>query len=277
MQERDKVIVDKINYKISIITPTYNSEKYIKDTLDSIASQTYKNIEHIICDNLSTDKTKDICSIYENNFYSKKDKSMYNAINNGINLCTGDILCFLNSDDTFFNTKTLENVSNFFSKNPTADVLYGKSMRVDKNLKYLYTHSPLKIINFNSASKRLFFASHPSIFLRRSVFSKFGLYDTSIKCMADCEYWLRLMKNNVKFYYYPEILSIFRLHDSNLSKSGCAFSDPYLIINKYNIQYPFWLMKLFLLFDNIKNFDYLFYLLKRTMRSVLLKLNKSII
>lgn len=255
--------------KISIITPTYNSEKFIKDTLESIASQTYKNVEHIICDNLSTDKTLEICKLYSNIIISKHDNSMYEAINTGIIHSSGDILCFLNSDDLFPHSKILENIICFFRKNSSADVLYGKCMMVDRNLNYLYSHSPKKQLNYKMAINRLFVVSHPSVFLRKNIFLKYGLYDISYRLMADCEYWIRILKNDVKFHYTPETLSVFRLHDSNLSGSGTGDKEAQLILQQYNVSRPALYSKLYLAIDNLFNFRYLCYLVKRFYSKIL--------
>jgi len=253
--------------KLSIITPTYNSEKYIDDTLESIKNQTYKNIEHIIMDNLSTDNTKEICMKYKNSFFSQKDRSMYDAINNGILKSTGSVLSFINSDDMYPENTTVEKVINFFKENKEIDVVYGNCKMVDKDLKYLYLHTPTKELNFKYAIDRIFVIVHQSIFIKKDVFTKHGLYDLNLKNMADCEYWIRLLKEKVKFKYYNETLSMFRRHDSNLSSTTTrGFKEVKYIREKYGYKFNWHndiVRKGKLLKDNLNNFNYLNYLLKR--------------
>ena len=122
--------------KISIITSTYNSEKTVKDTLDSILCQTYKDIEVLIIDGKSKDKTLDIVRHYEKlfqgklKFISEPDKGIYDAMNKGIRMATGDVVGILNSDDLYMDNKVLEDVANaFMQKN--VDSVYGNLICVD--------------------------------------------------------------------------------------------------------------------------------------------------
>ena len=251
--------------KVSIITPTYNSERFIKDSLESIKNQTYTNIEHIICDNMSSDRTKKICSDYDNIFIQKADKSMYEALNNGTLRSSGDILCFLNSDDLYPENETIEKVAYCFWQNKDQQVVFGKCRRVDENLRYLYSHKPKKVLTFEFARKRVFVVSHPAVFVKKGVFEKYGLYDLNLKYMADCEYWLRLLRGNVKFKYVDEALAVFRRHNNNLSQSDHATDEIRYIANKYGYKNSPAKAKLYLLYDNKFNFNYLKFLAKKYM------------
>jgi len=262
--------------KVSIITPTYNSEEFIKDTLESIKNQTYPQIEHIICDNMSTDRTKEICMGYDNIFIQKSDKSMYEALNTGILRSSGDLLCFLNSDDLYPENETIEKVVDCFNHDNATQVVYGKCRRVDKNLKYLYSHNPRKILTFEFAKKRIFIVSHPAVFVKRSVFEKHGLYDLNLKYMADCEYWLRLLHANVKFNYFNETLAVFRRHSRNLSLSNNALSEIRYIADKYQYKNTPVKVRLYLLYDNKFNFEYIKFLIKKYMINGMKNLRKLV-
>ena len=108
------------NLKISIITIVYNREKTIKDTINSVLNQTYKNIEYIIIDGKSTDSTLNIVNSYKDKIskiISEKDDGLYDALNKGINLATGDIIGFIHSDDFYIDNFVIEKVANEFKKN----------------------------------------------------------------------------------------------------------------------------------------------------------------
>lgn len=259
-----------MDIKVSIITPTFNSERFIKVTLDSIAQQTYPHIEHIICDNMSSDRTIEICSQYKNIIIQKKDNSMYEAINNGIRESTGDILCFLNSDDIYPNNTTIEKMVDIFRQHPFADVIYGKSRMVDEKLRYLYTHKPLKCLTYEKAKKRFFIINHASTFFRKQVFNRFGLYREDLKFTSDCEYLLRLLSNRVTFIYCEDELSVFRRHDANLSDSDSACKDYIKIATLYNFNTSYVLTKIrfYMAIDNIFNFNYWKFIILRYFKNI---------
>jgi len=253
--------------KVSIITPTYNSEKYIIDTLESIKAQTYPDIEHIVCDNMSSDRTKEICLGYRNVFIQKPDRSMYEALNRGIAMSSGEILCFLNSDDLYMDNETIAKVVNCFLEYKDVDVIYGKCKMVDENLNYLYTHMPNKQLTFGFAIKRIFVISHPAAFIRRRVFEKYGVYDLNLRFMADCEYFLKLLHEHVKFKYYDEVLAVFRRHSDNLSSinKSKASSEVKYIAHKYGYKNSFAKARIYILYDNKFNLNYLKFLVKSYM------------
>ena len=121
--------------RISVITVVHNNVENIKDAIDSVHGQTYKNIEHIIIDGLSTDGTVEIVKSYGkkiNKFITEKDKGIYDAMNKGITLASGDIIGILNSDDIYFDDNVLEDVVNVF-KEKQSDSIYGDLIYVEKN------------------------------------------------------------------------------------------------------------------------------------------------
>lgn len=196
--------------KISIITVTYNSGKTLADTIKSVLLQTYTDFEYIIIDGASTDNTIDIIKQYEPSFngklkwISEPDKGLYDAMNKGINISTGDIIGTLNSDDFFTTNNILETINSEFTKNKQIDAIYGDVHFVNPgNLK--------KCIRYYS-SKRFtrklmilgFMPAHPSFYLKREYFSNNGLYKTTYKIAADFEFLLRcIYKNKIKANYIP--------------------------------------------------------------------------
>ena len=259
---------------ISIITPTFNSEKYIEDTLTSINSQSYKNIEHIIVDNNSTDNTEDICKRYTNTFIKKKDNGMYEALNTGIENSNGEYLMFINSDDMLSEIDTIENIVKEIKKTGHPDVLYGKTTMVDENGKYIYTHKPKKVLTSDIANKRILVIIHQSQVIARSMFERYGKYDTHLKNMADCEFILRIMNSKARFTFMDATLSKFRRHAGNISDaaklSGRKKTEISYIINKLSIaNVSHASVHWYFLLDGILNIRYVFFILGRAIRNIL--------
>ena len=124
----------KLNPRFSIITVTYNAGKVLEDTIQSIVTQTYKNIEYIIVDGASTDNTLQIVEKYGHHIHkvvSEPDKGLYDAMNKGMKLATGDYLCFLNAGDSFHEDDTLQLMVHSITGNELPDILYGETAIVD--------------------------------------------------------------------------------------------------------------------------------------------------
>jgi len=192
--------------KISIITVCYNSAATIEDTIKSVASQTYQNIEYIIVDGASKDNT---IKIIENNsdivtkLVSDKDKGLYDAMNKGIALATGDYIGILNSDDTFYDSQTVEKIVEFLKNNYldacTGDIVQHKNGRVIRRYSSKnWTPEKLKIG---------FMAPHPSIFLKRNLFKKFGNYTLGYKIASDYELIIRFFLKHKISYQYSGIIT----------------------------------------------------------------------
>ena len=131
----------------TIITPSFNSEKYISESIKSVLNQTYKNFEYFIIDGGSTDNTNQIIKTFSSKIdyiISEKDLGMYYALNKGFDNAKGDILCYINSDDLLL-PNTLAIVAEFFMKNKNLDLVYGDMQIIDKDSNYLYTHCYRKI------------------------------------------------------------------------------------------------------------------------------------
>ena len=194
--------------KVSIITTSYNSAATIADTLNSVREQDYPDIEHIIIDGKSTDKTVQIVETFPHvaKLISEKDKGIYDAMNKGLNLVTGNIIAILNSDDIYSNSSVISKVVNCFAKSET-ETIFG-------DLQYVSEKDLNKVIRTwrsGHFKKKNFYYGwmppHPAFFVRKEVYEKVGLFNTELKSAADYEMMLRiLLKNHCTSAYLPEIL-----------------------------------------------------------------------
>jgi glycosyltransferase len=195
--------------KISIITPSFNSEKTIEDAIKSVIGQTYKDIEYIIIDGGSKDKTLEIINKYQDKVskvVSEKDRGLYDAINKGIKLATGEIIGNLNSDDVYENNRVLELVTETFEKTK-CDVCWGDLVYVKKDnlnkITRVWKSSEFKTGKFKTG----WHPPHPTFFVKREIYEKFGVFRENFKIAADYELMLRLLeKHQVKSSYIPQTL-----------------------------------------------------------------------
>jgi glycosyltransferase involved in cell wall biosynthesis len=200
--------------KISIITVSYNSEKTIKKTLDSVKDQTYKKIEHIIIDGNSADKTVLIAKQYShiNKIISKPDDGIYDAMNKGLKIATGDIICFLNSDDFYASNNVLSSVNKIFIDNPTLDACYSDLIYIDSlNTSKIIRYWKSGNFNFGSFAKG-WCPPHPTFFVKSSVYKRYGYFDTKFKIASDAELMMRFLQvKKIKVKYIPKIWIKFRV------------------------------------------------------------------
>lgn len=193
---------------ITVITATYNSSATVRDTLECIAKQDYSGVEHIIVDGLSKDNTLSIVSEFPHvsKVISEKDKGIYDAMNKGVALATGDVIGILNSDDFYCHPQVLSNVMKAF-QDPSVDAVYG-------DLHYVHQQQTDKITRRWKAGcfkARNFYYGwmppHPAFFVRRKVYEQAGVFNTSLRSAADYELMLRvLLKHRMKAVYIPEVL-----------------------------------------------------------------------
>lgn len=194
------------NPKVSIITVVLNGEKTIEQTILSVINQTYKNIEYIVIDGKSTDGTLDIINKYSKEIsliISEPDNGLYDAMNKGILYSTGDIIGILNSDD-WYEYETVEKVvkSMLLGK---AGVIYG-DMKCHNEDETNFILKPLDL-------EEIFIKMpiwHPTVFVRKEIYSQYGLFDKKYKLAADYDLIARFYINKVSFSYLPELLTNFR-------------------------------------------------------------------
>ncbi|MEO8253829.1 MAG: glycosyltransferase family 2 protein [Flavobacterium sp.] len=214
--------------KISIITVCYNSAVTIEKTILSVAGQSYKNIEYLIVDGNSKDNTIEIIKKHEDKitkWISESDRGLYDAMNKGIAMATGDLIGILNSDDVFNNELVLEQIA-AFHKNNEIDASVGNILQYKEKGKILRLYSS----KFWSPEKlRIgFMPPHPSIFLKKELFNKFGNYELGFKIGADYELITRFfLKNNITWKYSG--ITTTAMLVGGLSSSG---SSSYSLITK---------------------------------------------
>ena len=196
--------------KVSIITVSLNSEKTIEKTINSVVSQDHKNIEYIIVDGESKDNTLKIVNKYKSNItkiISEKDKGIYDGINKGIKIATGDIISLIHSNDIFVDSNVISKIDNIFKNNPDFDIVLA-NLAFKKNLNEERITRYYSAKNFKPWMLRIGFSPpHSSAFFRSEVFKKVGLYKTNFKIAGDFEYFVRcFLKYKIKFNYLDECL-----------------------------------------------------------------------
>jgi glycosyltransferase involved in cell wall biosynthesis len=194
--------------KISIITTTYNSEGTVRDTLECIRRQGYPDIEHIIIDGGSKDNTLNIVRTFPHvaRTISEKDNGIYDAMNKGIGLATGEIIGILNSDDVYADDVVLSDVAAAFS-DPAVMTVYGDLHYVDaadlQKIRRRWRSGSFRPGNFYFG----WMPPHPTFFVRREVYDRAGLFNPAIRSAADYELMLRiLLKLRLPAHYIPRVL-----------------------------------------------------------------------
>jgi glycosyltransferase involved in cell wall biosynthesis len=208
--------------KITIITATYNSGATIRDTMRSVLSQDFQDYEHIIIDGQSNDDTisivKELEPLYDGRlkWISEKDRGLYDAMNKGVKMASGDIIGILNSDDFYTSNNILSQVVENIGE---LDAVYG-------DIHYVNDRDLTKTVRYYSSSffkpwmMRLgFMPAHPSFYCRKSIYLKYGLFDTSFKVAADFEQLLRLIFiNRISIKYLP--IDFVTMRTGGASSSG---------------------------------------------------------
>jgi len=211
--------------KISIVTPSFNQGKFIEETIKSIWSQKGDfELEHIIADGGSTDQTLEIIRKYDNlyrskkypfrcqkftfKWWSKKDKGQADAINQGFQRTKGEILAWLNSDDTYL-PGTINRVLHTFHSHPAVSAVYGKAYFINPEGKIVGEYPTER---FNDIRLAMFnFICQPSLFFKKEVLKIIGPLDIKLNYVMDYDLWIRMSKR-FTFYYLQEFLSKYRLH-----------------------------------------------------------------
>jgi len=195
--------------KISIITPVFNSAGTVEGTIKSVLSQTYSNTECVIIDGGSKDGSLEIIEKYKDKIskiVSEKDNGLYDAMNKGVKLASGDIIGILNSDDVYYDNQVLETVAKEMQKS-NADVCWGDLLYTKKDDLNKMTRVWKSSEYRRGLFKKGWHPPHPTFFVRRSVYEKYGAFRADLKLAADYELMLRFLeKEKVSSIYIPKIL-----------------------------------------------------------------------
>jgi glycosyltransferase len=195
--------------KLSIITAVFNGRDTVSHTIESVLTQNYKNIEHIIIDGGSTDGTPEVVKGYKNRIakiISEPDNGIYDALNKGIKLASGDVIGLLHGDDFYAHDKVLERVVSVFKKQ-NVDSCYGDLEYVDKN-------DTNKVIRHWKSSeyrhgkfRQGWMPPHPTFFVKREIYEKYGKFNTGFRIAADYELMLRFLERyRISTHYIPDVL-----------------------------------------------------------------------
>lgn len=194
--------------KISIITATYNSAAHVANCIESVNSQTYPDIEHIIVDGASKDNTVEIIKAIPNRvakLISEPDKGIYDALNKGIQLASGELIAFLHTDDVFATPQTIAHVVDQFTHEEVSGV-YGDLVFVNEENKVVRTWNSG---SFNrSMVKKGWMPPHPTLVLRKTVYEQYGLFNPSFRIAGDYDFMLRIMlAKDIQLKYLPEVIT----------------------------------------------------------------------
>lgn len=206
--------------RFSIITCTWNSEATLRETIESVAHQSYPAIEHIFVDGGSTDKTLQMIADLAPGAVVLNDIAggISRAMNAGVAAATGDVIAHLHSDDYYLSPRVLETVAAEFAASPKRTWAYGK-IRVLKDGQLDSADYPLATYSYGRYVSGKISIPHPAVFIRRNTFLQIGEFDTTLKYAMDIDYWLRLGRENSPIQI-NEALTAFREHAGSLSTAN---------------------------------------------------------
>jgi glycosyltransferase involved in cell wall biosynthesis len=220
--------------KITVITVVRNGETTLEQTMLSVLNQTYSNIEYIVIDGASTDGTLNIVKRYDeriksgefpniaSRWISEPDKGIYDAMNKGIDLATGEIIGIINSDD-WYELDCLENIVKLYDNDT---ILYGL-IRIITNQEYFDIYS----CSSNYLFKKML--PHPTVFIPKRIYDRYGIFDIGYKYCADYDLLLRLKSKNVKFHIIEKVLANFRI--GGVSSTFNAQKESAIMRHKYGL------------------------------------------
>ncbi len=221
---------------VTVVTVSYNAEKTIERTINSVLSQTYAaNIQYLIIDGKSNDGTCNIVKNYISNtpnshieLISEPDTGVYNAMNKAINLAQGKWIIFMNADDYFVNSQVVEK---FVELGENADVVYGDTVCNDNGLYRISCAKNIRLIKYRKPFV------HQSVFVKTSVHKKFMFNDKDYKISADYDVFLRMFKQKVKFKYINMIVSVFSTEGISSINTNQGEIEDYLVQKSNGVNY----------------------------------------
>ncbi|MGD0442387.1 MAG: glycosyltransferase family 2 protein [Edaphobacter sp.] len=217
---------------ITIITPSRNQGRYIKDCLESIHGQTHKEIEHIILDGMSTDNTVAVVASYPSRFIQRKDTGPAQAINCGLDMANGEVVCWLNSDDLFFGPDTLRFVAAIFQQHPNVDVVTGNGYYMTDTGRLTQPVVPSHPNRMTEEwMKRHDMFLQPATFWRRNALR----LDEQLHFGFDWQLWIEFYRAGLNVLYLPQYLALYRVHPESLTQQDppARRREIYELIAKY--------------------------------------------
>ncbi len=219
--------------KISIITPSYNSLNFLKDCHKSIITQKNADFEHIVVDGLSNDGTQEWANKKNIKLISEKDDGMWDAVNKGINIATGQIILQLNCDEQLLD-KALETVTNEFKRNSNFDILVGDRILYNEDYSFNCFRKTLPIRKNLIISETLYLPTCGT-FYKRKIFNQLK-FDTEFKAAADADFVYKVIECGYRFKRLKKFTSLFMVREDNKQLSTNALREVNFLRNKYNVQ-----------------------------------------
>jgi glycosyltransferase involved in cell wall biosynthesis len=213
----------KAPVRVSIVTPTLNQARFLERTLESVRNQTYPAAEHIVIDGGSTDGTIEILRREGDRgtirWTSGPDDGMYDAVNNGLAMTSGNVLAYLASDDAYL-PWTIETVAAAFEARPDVDLVFGDGITVeqDSGIQILRLYPPFDRVSLASYASLL----QPAVFWRRHLSERLGGFDARMRYVADLDFWLRAAGSGATIAHLDEVLALERVHPERLSTAQRA-------------------------------------------------------
>jgi glycosyltransferase involved in cell wall biosynthesis len=201
--------------RVSIITVCYNRKETIEKSIASVLGQDYPNIEYIVIDGASTDGTKEIIEIYSNaisKYISEPDQGMYDAINKGLHLATGDIIGLMHSDDEFYDQYVVSKIVKAFEKSPNSDAVYGDGIYVSNDDAQKTIRNRIGGAFDFKKIKSGWLPLHPTVYIKRPIIEKYGYYNLDFTIASDTEFLLRyLFQHKINISYLNQYVVKMRM------------------------------------------------------------------
>jgi len=270
---------------VSIITPTLNSGKFLEKTIQSIASQDYNNIEHIIIDGFSTDNTVKLLKKYEKKYnlrwISEKDRSAAHAFSKGGKMVRGEIMGWCSADD-YYTEGAIKKIVGIFVNNSEIDLVFGSCQEFDyKTNKFSIIHRLDPAAVSNITSDDILYGRialyQPSLFYRKSIIEKTGPLNPKLEAVGEVDWWIRMFKNGAKVFYIDEIIAIIGQHKERISikHADRGIKECMMLMESYGKRIPLSLRMSYLRWKypkipNLikKHFPYLFLVISKTTKSL---------
>jgi glycosyltransferase involved in cell wall biosynthesis len=219
MYQHDRISMKENKPLVSVITPSFNQGRFIEQTILSVLNQDYPNIELIVMDGGSSDETVDILKRYNDRiiWISEKDKGQAHAINKGLNLAKGEILAYLNSDDTYLPGAIGRAVRYFTLEKPDAKFIYGEGYHVTEGGRIIERY-PTELFDYQRLAETCYICQ-PATFWKREVIEKVGLFNERLNYAMDYDYWIRIAKKYGNLRHVPEYLANSRFYQDTKTVS----------------------------------------------------------